>query len=124
MAVATLRIPSTTEQVRLVRLVAAAAARRSGVGEDVLDELRLAVGEAAARAVLRQQENPHAEVIVELDDSTTEFEVRVTDLVAAKSTAVADDEWALSLISALSPQSHVETSVGGSVVSMKWPIPG
>ena len=37
--------------VRTARLIAAAMARRSGVGEDVLDEVRLAVGEACARAV-------------------------------------------------------------------------
>src|ERR1700689_3800393 len=37
--------------VRTARLVAAAGARRSGVDEALLDEVRLAVGEACSRAV-------------------------------------------------------------------------
>ena len=47
----TLRLPPHAAHVRTARLIAAAMARRSGVGEDVLDEVRLAVGEACARAV-------------------------------------------------------------------------
>ena len=37
--------------VRTVRLVAAAVARRAGVSDEVLDEVRLAIGEACTRAV-------------------------------------------------------------------------
>jgi anti-sigma regulatory factor (Ser/Thr protein kinase) len=37
--------------VRTARLVATAVARRSGVDEALLDEVRLAVGEACSRAV-------------------------------------------------------------------------
>jgi len=37
--------------VRTARLVATAVARRSGVAEALLDEVRLAVGEACSRAV-------------------------------------------------------------------------
>ena len=37
--------------VRTARLVAVAVARRAGVPEDLLDEVRLAVGEACSRAV-------------------------------------------------------------------------
>ena len=37
--------------VRTARLVATAVARRSGVAESLLDEVRLAVGEACSRAV-------------------------------------------------------------------------
>ena len=41
--------------VRTARLVATAVARRSGVGEALLDEVRLAVGEACSRAVEAHQ---------------------------------------------------------------------
>ncbi len=51
----TLRLPPNAAHVRTARLIAAAMARRSGVGEDVLDEVRLAVGEACARAVRVQE---------------------------------------------------------------------
>ena len=37
--------------VRTARLIAVAVARRAGVAEDLLDEVRLAVGEACSRAV-------------------------------------------------------------------------
>ena len=37
--------------VRTVRLVAAAVARRAGVPDELLDEVRLAIGEACTRAV-------------------------------------------------------------------------
>jgi anti-sigma regulatory factor (Ser/Thr protein kinase) len=54
-ATVTLRLPPSAAHVRTARLIAAAVARRSGVGEELLDEVRLAVGEACARAV-RQHE--------------------------------------------------------------------
>jgi hypothetical protein len=41
--------------VRTVRLVGVAVARRAGVADDQLDEVRLAIGEACARAVARHQ---------------------------------------------------------------------
>ena len=41
--------------VRTARLVATAVARRSGVAESLLDEVRLAVGEACSRAVEAHQ---------------------------------------------------------------------
>ena len=43
--------------VRTARLVATAVARRSGVPEALLDEVRLAVGEACSRAVELHQEH-------------------------------------------------------------------
>ena len=43
--------PPCPAHVRTARLVAVAVARRAGVDEDVLDEVRLAVGEACSRAV-------------------------------------------------------------------------
>lgn len=41
--------------VRTARLVAVAVARRAGVSEELLDEIRLAVGEACSRAVALHQ---------------------------------------------------------------------
>src|SRR2546422_373473 len=51
MATVELRFSALPEHVRTARLVAAAVARRAGVDEAVLDEVRLAVGEACTRAV-------------------------------------------------------------------------
>ena len=44
--------------VRTARLVATAVARRSGVAEALLDEVRLAVGEACSRAVEAHRYRP------------------------------------------------------------------
>jgi serine/threonine-protein kinase RsbW len=66
--------------VRTARLVATAVARRSGVDESLLDEVRLAVGEACSRAVESHQLHCPAEPVrVELTDHDELFEVVVTD---------------------------------------------
>jgi anti-sigma regulatory factor (Ser/Thr protein kinase) len=66
--------------VRTARLVATAVARRSGVDEALLDEVRLAVGEACSRAVEAHQEYCPAEPVrVALTGTDGRFEVVVTD---------------------------------------------
>lgn len=72
--------------VRTARLVATAVARRSGVAEELLDEVRLAVGEACSRAVeAHQQHCPGEPVRVALTGSGGRFEVVVTDTTPAES---------------------------------------
>src|SRR5260370_16938847 len=62
--------------VRTARLVATAVARRSGVAEALLDEVRLAVGEACSRAVEVHQEHCPAEPVrVALTGAGEPFEV-------------------------------------------------
>jgi serine/threonine-protein kinase RsbW len=66
--------------VRTARLVATAVARRSGVTEALLDEVRLAVGEACSRAVAVHQEMcPEEPVRVALTGGGGRFEVVVTN---------------------------------------------
>jgi anti-sigma regulatory factor (Ser/Thr protein kinase) len=66
--------------VRTARLVAVAVARRSGVPESLLDEVRLAVGEACSRAVEAHRKYCPAEPVkIELTASGGRFEVVVTD---------------------------------------------
>jgi anti-sigma regulatory factor (Ser/Thr protein kinase) len=55
MATVELRFSALPAHVRTARLVAASVARRSGVDEALLDEVRLAVGEACSRAVGRHR---------------------------------------------------------------------
>jgi serine/threonine-protein kinase RsbW len=70
--------------VRTARLVATAVARRSGVDESLLDEVRLAVGEACSRAVEAHQKHcPGQPIRVALTDDGERFEVVVTDAVPA-----------------------------------------
>jgi anti-sigma regulatory factor (Ser/Thr protein kinase) len=86
-----LRFTPQPEHVRTARLVAVAHARRVGVEAGLLDEVRLAVGEACSRAVgLHQRHCPGEPVVVVLDavdesDSATgadRFVVTVADKVS------------------------------------------
>jgi serine/threonine-protein kinase RsbW len=66
--------------VRTARLVAVAVARRSGVADSLLDEVRLAVGEACSRAVEAHRLHCPAEPVkIELTAAGGRFEVVVTD---------------------------------------------
>src|SRR5215467_12213040 len=77
--------------VRTARLVATAVARRSGVAETLLDEVRLAVGEACSRAVEVHQEYCPAEPVrVALTGSGERFEVVVTNTAGRGD---ADQDW-------------------------------
>jgi anti-sigma regulatory factor (Ser/Thr protein kinase) len=65
--------------VRTVRLVAAAVARRAGVADELLDEVRLAIGEACTRAVALHRRHELKDLIdVSMSDGGR-FTVRVTD---------------------------------------------
>ena len=66
--------------VRTARLVATAVARRSGVDEELLDEVRLAVGEACSRAVEAHRRHCPAEPVkIEMTDQDERFVVVVSD---------------------------------------------
>src|SRR3954469_3252709 len=67
--------------VRTARLVALAVARRAGVDEDLLDEVRLAVGEACSRAVgVNGAQSPGPAVRMTLSDEQSKFTVEVVDV--------------------------------------------
>ena len=63
MATVELSFTPLPAHVRTARLVATAVARRSGVDESLLDEVRLAVGEACSRAVEGHQVHCPAEPV-------------------------------------------------------------
>src|SRR3974390_1105140 len=66
--------------VRTARLVATAVARRSGVDEALLDEVRLAVGEACSRAVEAHRRHCPAEPVkIEMTDQGERFVVVGSD---------------------------------------------
>lgn len=69
MANVQLTITALPSHVRTARLLATAVARRAGIGEATLDEVRLAVGEACSRAVETHQVHcPHQPIRLELID--------------------------------------------------------
>lgn len=81
MATVELTFSALPAHVRTARLVATAIARRTGVAEALLDEVRLAVGEACSRAVEAHRVHcPGEPIRIELRDDAGRFEVTVTDV--------------------------------------------
>ncbi|WBB58277.1 ATP-binding protein [Streptomyces sp. WMMC500] len=145
-----LRFSALPEHVRTARLVAAAVARRAGVDEAVLDEVRLAVGEACLRAVgLHQHNGISGPVRVVLTEEEKKFSIEVGDdaptapghVPAARSTAEThpdpdgdgnasgpggdesgiDDEMGLAVISGLVDDVEVTAGESGGTIRMSWP---
>jgi len=133
--------------VRTARLVATAVARRSGVDEALLDEVRLAVGEACSRAVEAHRRHCPAEPVrIEMTDSDERFVVVVSDHAPTASAsppergddrdgedgggsaaAGQDGEMAipagfgLAVISGLADDVRVSSTSSGVSVRMSWP---
>jgi anti-sigma regulatory factor (Ser/Thr protein kinase) len=118
-----LRFPPTPGHVRTARLVAAAVARRAGLDGVRLDELRLAVGEACARAVRRCQRSDCTEpVLLTVNDAGPGLMVEVLDDAP---TLERDEPLVLALLGGLVDQLEVGDGTGGrgGRVCMGWFLP-
>lgn len=130
--------------VRTARLVVVAAARRAGLEDRLVDELRLALGEACSRAVgLHLKHAPDAPVVVTVTDGPGALTVTVADRGPAASppsdvlagdllvrgvAAEGDDELidpdvALAVLSGLCDDCDVAVGPAGTTVRMRWPLP-
>jgi anti-sigma regulatory factor (Ser/Thr protein kinase) len=79
MATVRLSFTPAPAHVRTARLVGVAVARRAGVADADIDEVRLAIGEACSRAVALHRRHHLSDLVeVELNDEDR-FTVRVTD---------------------------------------------
>ncbi|CBG71159.1 MULTISPECIES: ATP-binding protein [Streptomyces] len=135
MATVELRFSALPEHVRTARLVAAAVARRAGVDEAVLDEVRLAVGEACTRAVgLHQSGGISAPVQVSLIEEEKQFSIEVGDeaphaVPGDKSSGaggdvdadIEEDDMGLAVISGLVDDVEVSAGEHGGLIRMTWP---
>ncbi|MBT3153094.1 ATP-binding protein [Streptomyces sp. CHD11] len=134
MATVELRFSALPEHVRTARLVAAAVARRAGVDEAVLDEVRLAVGEACTRAVgLHQHSGISAPVKVLLIEEEKQFSIEVGDEAPHATPGrtsgdgpdtdveTEEDEMGLAVISGLVDDVEVSAGKSGGSIRMRWP---
>jgi serine/threonine-protein kinase RsbW len=81
MATVELQFGALPLHVRTARLIAAAIARRVGVEASLIDEIKLAVGEACSRAVDVHREHAPSELVtVVFDDADDVFTISVLDL--------------------------------------------
>ena len=148
MATVELSFTALPAHIRTARLVATAAARRSGVDESLLDEVRLAVGEACSRAVEGHQLYCPAEPIrLALTDLAGRFEVEVTDTCAPDGladgwtggapTAEGDPEGSeesgraglpaglgIAVLASLADDVQISATPAGTIIRMSWPSAG
>jgi anti-sigma regulatory factor (Ser/Thr protein kinase) len=137
--------------VRTARFIAASVARRAGVPETVLDEVRLAVSEACSLAVrLHRAKAPDTPVELRMVEEDKRFRVEVADAVPRErpvddvelAVELVDDEGignnhsagsssadqqareriGLAVINGLVDDVEVDYLAGGTVVAMAWPL--
>jgi anti-sigma regulatory factor (Ser/Thr protein kinase) len=125
MSQATLRVPAAADQARTARLVASTAARRAGIDEDQLDDVRLAVGEAVALSVHRaEQADESGEITVVMTDTTDRFSVSVVDdFPGSAAPDLEEMDLSLQIIRALAPESEIgQNDAGAQTVVLSWPV--
>jgi serine/threonine-protein kinase RsbW len=136
MATVELSFTPLPAHVRTARLVATAVARRSGVDESLLDEVRLAVGEACSRAVEGHQLHCPAEPVrLALTDAADRFEVEVTDTCAPDAVGQAvlagraggasvPAGLGIAVITGLADDVKISETSAGTIIRMSWPSAG
>lgn len=141
MALVELLLSPLPSHVRTARLVVVAAARRAGLDDDLVDELRLAVGEACSRAVgLNARHATDTPVRVVVSDDASGLLLSVTDAGPAAGPApedlsegllegpdgdepLADPDVALAVLTGLVDSVEIEPGPSGTTVTMRWPLP-
>lgn len=114
--------------VRTARLVATAVARRSGVSETLMDEVRLAVGEACSRAVETHALHcPDEPVRVALSNQAGRFEIEVVNAGRPAGTSGNEGKlmpqgFSLAVIAGLADDVEISETEGGTKVKMSWPL--
>jgi serine/threonine-protein kinase RsbW len=145
MATVELSFTALPAHVRTARLVATAVARRSGVDESLLEEVRLAVGEACSRAVEGHQLYCPAEPVrLALTDLAGRFEVEVTDTCApgarrpggasgAGTAGLSSQDsngvglpagLGIAVIEGLADDVQISETAAGTIIRMSWPSAG
>ena len=147
MALVELRLSPLPSHVRTARLVGVAAARRAGLAAELVDELRLAIGEACSRAVgLNARHAPDTPVMITVSDDPGMLVVTVSDVGPAAGPAPDDlagelfDEHPLPTDPETAQDGFVHPDVGlavvagvvddceitpgptGTTVVMRWPL--
>jgi serine/threonine-protein kinase RsbW len=126
--------------VRTARLVATAVARRSGVAESLMDEVRLAVGEACSRAVeTHAVQCPDKPVRLALSNQAGRFQIEVINAgrpvqgplgasggsgAGRGESAIMPPGFSLAVIAGLADDVEISETEAGTSVKMSWPLSG
>jgi anti-sigma regulatory factor (Ser/Thr protein kinase) len=127
---ATVRLEFSPEpaHVRTVRLVGVAVARRAGVADDQLDEVRLAIGEACARAVARHQRLGIRDSVQVAFSDGDKYQVKVIDRATDAEQLDGDEQLtvdvSVTLLQGLVKDLQMTPLPGGpgTEVRMGWPV--
>jgi anti-sigma regulatory factor (Ser/Thr protein kinase) len=133
---AELTLSPRPELVRIARMMSVALARRGGLPDELLQEVRVAVGEAATRAVgVHRREGSDEPVRFAFVEDDRGYEVSVRDVGAVDQVAavvdldvLADDadgdlpaELELALIRGMADELSVAAdAAGGTLVTFRW----
>ena len=146
MALVELLLSPLPAHVRTARLVVVAAARRAGLDDGLVDELRLALGEACSRAVgLHARHARDVPVKVTISDDPGGLTVTVTDAgpeagpapddlteglfeggadpASGSPEELVDPDVALAVLTGLLDSVDVEATPAGTTITMRWPLP-
>jgi anti-sigma regulatory factor (Ser/Thr protein kinase) len=140
MALVELLLSPLPSHVRTARLVVLAAARRAGLEDGLVDEIRLAVSESTSRAVaLNARHAAEVPVKILVSDDPTGLTLSVTDagpaagpspddlseelLAGQDAGEVADPDVALAVLTGLVDEVAIEPAATGTTVTMRWPLP-
>ena len=140
MATVEVTFTALAAHVRTARLVATAVARRSGVAESLMDEVRLAVGEACSRAVeTHAAQCPDKPVRLALSNQAGRFQIEVINagrsaqgsLAASGArredrgeSAIMPPGFSLAVIAGLADDVEISETEAGTSVKMSWPLSG
>lgn len=134
-----LQLAPLPHHVRTARLVGVAAARRAGLPDELVDELRWAVGEACSRAVaVHAAQQVDAPVRLTVHDDPSGLTVQVIDsapeqlpVTDADPEALFDDadgegvdpRVSLAVLDGLVDDVTVTPGASGTTVQLRWPLP-
>jgi serine/threonine-protein kinase RsbW len=140
----TVSFTALPEHVRTARFIAASVARRAGVSEGLLDEIRLAVSEACSLAVRQHQlVAPALPVQLTMTEGAESFAVQVADSVGRDGPSDDDDDLlgvgggdddgpmgdlqtreriGIAVITGLVDDVEIDYRDTGTVVTMTWPL--
>jgi serine/threonine-protein kinase RsbW len=140
MATVEVTFTALAAHVRTARLVATAVARRSGVAESLMDEVRLAVGEACSRAVeTHAVQCPDKPVRLALSNQAGRFQIEVINAgrlaqgplgasggrgAERGESAIMPPGFSLAVIAGLADDVEISETEAGTSVKMSWPLSG
>jgi serine/threonine-protein kinase RsbW len=126
-----LEIPAKPDYVGVVRLAVASLARKAGMDEERVDDLKIAVSEACTNAVMDAEEAKVGEPIrVAVHDSGTTMTIEIADSVPASAQAELEDSQGFStrrtmsaaLLASLVDSYEVTPLAEGSVTKLAFDL--